>query len=1061
MKAKNKLLKLITIAMRSTLTILVLILVFSHVLFFNSAHAQELTVTGKVIDESGQPLQGASISVKGANVSTSTNEKGDYLLRVTSRQSTLVISFVGLTTQEIKLNGRATLDVRLLPDSKGMQDVVVTALNIKKNPRSLGYSIVQLDGSKVNTVQTPSLVNALSGKVAGVDVGNIANGVAGTKRVVIRGATSLTGDNNPLWVVDGIPINSSSLGGLATNAPEGGIDYGDGLTGINPDDIENISVLKGNAAAALYGSRASNGVILITTKSGKSAKGKTSVDFSSSILMDKLIDLSNFQNVYGQSAINQLNSTDLPTSADNAKGSDSWGHIMDGTPAPQFDGVVRPFSPVKDNYKRFFRTGSTITNTIALSGASANHDYRLSLSDLRNTDIISTADFSRTSLNTKAHSAFGKMDVDLVLNYVYEKAKNRPFIGGNHENPFYSLLYLPNSIDIETLKPGYDSTGRELLYTQGVSNPYYILNKEKEFDTKNRLIGAITLKYEITKWLYARGRITRDYYLAKRLQYIPDNNLSSSFPYNSPSNIGGVFNQRAIESSANNYELMIGVDPSLNGKFNVNGFVGGNISWRTNSQLNESGNTFIVPDVYTFNNLKTKLPSTSESQRRTNSLFGSIELSYNKFLFLTLTGRNDWFSTLPMDNNNLFYPAAALSFVFSDAFRLPSTISFGKLRASTAQVSGDTDPYQLDLSYSLDAFLYNNTLPLQLIGTSNIPNKKLKPLLSTDYEVGIEMDFFGNRFGFDVGYYSRQIKDDIVRTAVSGTTGYSTAILNVGKLKNSGIEILLKATPVRNKNFTWDISATFSKNNNMIVALGDGVKGTPIQLATSKSGNAFVQLTEGERYGGIYGFSYTRDSATGKIIYDSRGFPVVNSKAIFLGNSTYDKLFGFSNTFTFKNLSLYCFFDAKFGAKIYSETNATAYKNGKHMATLVGRENGLVADGLSQAGEPNVVMVSPNNLSSYYNQIGSITEQFMYDASFVKLREVALRYRLPKLAIGKVGITNASVSFVVRNLLTVYKDKNLENVDPESNVASNNQQGIERMTYPATRSYGLTIKFGL
>lgn len=446
--------------MRSTLTILVLILVFSHVLLFNSAHAQELTVAGKVTDENGQPLQGASISVKGSNVSTSTNEKGDYLLRVTARQSTLVISFVGLTTQEIKLNGRATLDVRLLPDSKDMQDVVVTALNIKKNPRSLGYSIVQLDGSKVNTVQTPSLVNALSGKVAGVDVGNIANGVAGTKRVVIRGATSLTGDNNPLWVVDGIPINSSSLGGLATNATDGGIDYGDGLTGINPDDIENISVLKGNAAAALYGSRASNGVILITTKSGKSAKGKTSVDFSSSILIDKLIDLSNFQNVYGQSAINQLNSTDLPTSADNAKGSDSWGHIMDGTPAPQFDGVVRPFSPVKDNYKRFFRTGSTITNTIALSGASANHDYRLSLSDLRNTDIISTANFSRTSLNTKAHSAFGKIDVDLVLNYVYEKAMNRPYIGGNHDNPFYSLLYLPNSIDIEALKPGYDSTGR-------------------------------------------------------------------------------------------------------------------------------------------------------------------------------------------------------------------------------------------------------------------------------------------------------------------------------------------------------------------------------------------------------------------------------------------------------------------------------------------------------------------------------------------------------------------------------------------------------------------------
>lgn len=1048
--------------MKFKLAIFALILISINLISPNFVKAQSGNqVTGKVTDENDEPLVGATVNVKGTNVSTTTNSRGEYSIRVPNKQAVLVFSYVGLTQQEIQAKNSNTINTRLLLNAKDMGEVVVTALNIKKNPRSLGYSVVQIDGSKVNTVQTPSLVNALSGKIAGVDVGNIANGIAGTKRVVIRGATSLTGDNNPLWVIDGIPINSSSLGGLANNAPEGGIDYGDGLTGINPDDIESISVLKGNAAAALYGSLASNGVILITTKSGKSARGKTNVDFSSSLLIDKFIDLTNFQNVYGQSSINQLNSMDLPTSADNAKGSDSWGHILDGTPAPQFDGVVRPFSPAKDVYKRFYRTGSTITNTVALYGSNANHDYRVSMSDLRNTDITPNAKFTRTGLNTKTHSKFGKMDVDLVFNYVYEKSNNRPFIGGNHDNTLYSLIYLPNSIDIETLKPGYDSTGREFLYTQGVSNPYYILNKEKQEDSKNRLTGSVTLRYALTNWLYARGRITRDNYLSKRLQYIPDGNASSSYPYNSPANIGGLLNQRAVESSANNYEVLLGVNPELKGKFGVNGFVGGNISWRSNSQFIESGNTFIVPNVYTFNNLKTKLPSTSESRRKTNSLFGSLEVSYNKYLYLTLTGRNDWFSTLPIDNNNLFYPAASLSFIFTDAFKLPSSISFGKLRASTAQVSGDTDPYQLDLSYSLDAFLYNNSLPIQLIGTSNIPNKKLKPLLSTDYEVGLEMEFLSNRLGFDIGYYNRQIKNDIVRTAVSSATGYSTAILNVGKLKNSGIEVLLRGNPVKSKNFTWDITATFSKNDNVIVALGDGVKGTPIQLATSKSGNAFVQLAEGERYGGIYGFSYTRDSASGKIIYDSRGFPLVNSKAKFLGNSTYDKLFGFSNTFSYKNLSLYLFIDAKFGADIYSETNATAYKNGKHMNTLFGRDAGFIADGLNQAGTANTVMVNPNNLSSYYNQIGNITEQFMYKADFAKLREVALRYRFSKGALDKIGIANTSISLVARNVLTLYKDKDLENVDPESNIASNNQQGIERMGYPTTRNYGLTIKFTL
>ncbi len=1047
--------------MRLVSTNLTLLLVFFILLAPVAAQTQETTtVRGTVRDQAGNPLSGVTINVKGTKTNTLTDGKGDYNIIASNKKAVLIFSFVGLATQELTVGNQTVINISLVPETKEMEGVIVTALNIKRNPKSLGYSVAQLDGSKINTVQTPSLISALSGKVAGVDVGNIANGIAGTKRVVIRGATSLTGDNNPLWVVDGVQINSSSLGGLASNAPEGGIDYGDGLTGINPDDIESITVLKGNAAAALYGARASNGVILVTTKSGKSAKGKMSLDFSSSLMVDKLVDQTNFQNVYGQSSINQANGRELPTSADNAKGSDSWGHIMDGTPAPQFDGVVRPFSPTKDIYKRFFNTGSTITNTLSLYGSNANNDFRISLSDLRNNDITPNADFTRTSVNTKTHSRFGNLDVDLVLNYNYEKSHNRPFIGGNHDNSLYSLIYLPNTIDLDPLKPGFDSNGREYLFTQGVSNPFYIVNKEKQEDSKNRLIGSITLKYDITKWLYVRGRLNRDYYLSKRLQYIPDGNASSSFPYNSPSNIGGLLNQRAVESSVMDYEFIVGVNPLNKGKFSVNGFFGGNTNTRANSQLIESGNTFVVPNVYTFNNLKTKLPSTSESRRKTNSLFGSMELSYNKYLFLTLTGRNDWFSTLPIDNNDLFYPAASLSFVFSDAFNLPSVISFGKLRASTAQVSGDTDPYQLDLSYSLDPLLYNSTIPLQLIGTSNIPNKKLKPLLSTDYEVGLEMDFFKGRLGFDFAYYNRQIKDDIVRTAVSSGTGYSTAIFNVGKIENSGIEILLKATPVKTKDFTWDLTATFSKNNNMVVALGNGVAGTPIQLATSKSGNGFVQLTEGQRYGGIYGFSYMRDSATGQKIYDTRGFPVVNSKAKFLGNSTYDKLFGFSNTFTYKKLSLYVFVDAKFGADIYSETNATAYKNGKHMNTLYGRDEGFIAEGLNQTGGKNTVMVMPDNLSSYYNQIGTITEEFMYDASFVKLREAALTYRFAK-GLDKIGLTNPTIALVGRNLLTMYKDKDLENVDPESNIASNNQQGIERMGYPSTMSIGLTIRFTL
>jgi TonB-linked SusC/RagA family outer membrane protein len=1017
--------------------------------FWLCADAQNRNITGKITDQQNQQaLAGVSINVKGSSVGTSSDASGEFTLVVPSGKNTLTISYVGYEPKEVAVNDHSVINVSLVPGDKALDAVVVTALNIKRNAKSLGYSIATLNGSEVNKVQSPNLINALSGKVAGVDVGNIANGVAGSKRIIIRGASSLTGNNQPLWVIDGIAINSSSLGGLATNAPEGGRDFGDGLTGINPDDIENISVLKGNAAAALYGSRASNGVILVTTKSGKSGQGKINIDVSSSLMADKFIDLTDFQYEYGQNS--RVNTNQLPVSAADAFTSDSWGHKLDGTPAPQFDGVERPFSAVKDNYKRFFNVGSTLTNTVALSGSTNNHNYRVSLSDLRNSDLVPNAKFTRTSLNTKTSSQFGKLDLDVVFNYTYEKANNRPFIGGNHDNSFYSLLYLPSNVDIETLKPGYTPDGSEFLFAQGISNPYYVVNKENEVDTKNRLTGSVSLKYQFTDWLYARGRLTRDYYLAKRFQYIPDHNLSASFP-------GGQFDQRSRDNAENNYELLLGIDPGLKGKFNVNGFLGGNINWRTYTELTAAGNTFVVPGVYTFNNLANKLPSTSEAKQKTNSLFGSVELSYNKYLYLTITGRNDWFSTLPINNNNLFYPAAALSFLFSDAFELPSAISFGKLRASTAQVSGDTNPYQLDLSYALDPLQYRS-LSMQAIGTSNIPNKALKPLLSTDYEFGLEMDFFQNRFGFDVGYYNRQTKDDIVTTAVSNTTGYSTAVLNVGKLKNQGIEILLRATPIRGKDFSWNLTTSFSKNDNKVVALGDGTKGAPIQLATSKDGYASLLIVEGQNYGGIYGYTYLRD-AKGQKVNDSRGFPLYNSKQDFLGNGVYDKLFGFSNTFSYKNLSLYFLLDGKFGASIYSETNATAYDNGKHKATLIGREGGLVAEGVNASGGENTVLIPVIDISSYYKQIRHIAEEFIYDASFIKMREVSIRYSFPKTLISKAGMTNASISLIARNLATLYK--NTENIDPESSVSSGNAQGIERMVYPATRNFGVSLKFGL
>lgn len=1002
-------------------------------------------ISGTVTDAvTGETLPGVNVLIKDQAAGTVTDLNGSFMLEVRGNNTVLIFSFVGYETQEVNAASQSRIDVGLQPSETALNEVVVTALNMERNENSLGYAVSSLDGKSVSTVQTPNIVNSLSGKIAGVDVGNISNGVAGSKRIIIRGASSLTGDNQPLWVVDGIPISSSNLG---SGSAYGGIDYGDGLTGINSEDIESISVLKGNAAAALYGSRASNGVILVTTKSGKNADGKMNVDISSSFMFDEVLDLSDHQKEYGQSSLVNIN--EKPVNQADAFGSGSWGAKLDGLPTVQFDGIERPYSAVEDNYKRFFRTGHTMTNTVSLSGNGEHNNFRFSLSDLRNRDVMPNAKFSRTGLNLKTSSRYGKLVADVVANYVYEKADNRPFIGGNVANVFYSLLSLPANIDIESLSPGYNPDGTEFTYADFVNNPYFILNKEKEADTKNRLSGSLSLQYDFSEILYARGRFTRDYYSFNRLAITPEGVLYRGY-------LGGSLDQQTREMVENNYELMLGVNPVGGPKFTLSGFVGGNINWRASNRITASGNTFVVPGVYTFNNLENKFPSTGESNQRTNSLFGSLEFSFQNYLFLSLTARNDWFSTLPLDNNNLLYPSAALSFVFSDAFDLPSVISFGKFRFSTAQVSGDTAPGQLDLSYRLEDVKYNSN-SLQVIGTGNIPNKSLKPLLSTDYETGFEIDLFDHRLGFDVAYYNKITRDDIVRTAVSSTTGYSSAILNVGEMENRGIEVLVRATPLLKDDFEWNLTATYSKNTNKVLALGDGVKGAPILLAESKTKEAFIQVVEGEPYGQIYGFGYERD-ANGQKIFDEQGLPVRTSEPIFLGNGVYSDLMGLNNTFTWRNLAFGFLIDAKFGADIYSESNVIATGNGTHKMTLQGREEGIIGEGVTENGEPNSVLVPPLRVNSYYGRMASIAEEFIYDASFVKLRELSLNYTFPMELVNRIGVKNASLTLMARNVLTLYK--NVENVDSESNIVSGNAQGIERFGYPATRNYGATLRLG-
>jgi TonB-linked SusC/RagA family outer membrane protein len=992
-----------------------------------------------------EPLPGASIRIVELNRGLSADDKGAYHLdAIPPGKYTLLVSYVSFTAEhipiEITSGNELTIDIKL-KSSNNLKEVVVTALNIKRDVNNTGYLVENINGDQVNKNKTVNIESALEGKVAGVNVSSTSNGVAGSKRITIRGVSSISGTNTPLWVVDGIPINTMPIS-TAVASGGGGIDFGDGLTDINPDDIASITVLKGNAAAALYGSRASTGVIIVTTKSGSDlAKNKVRVDFSSSYTVDKAIDYSNWQYQYGQGTAGLK-----PVSLQDALSTTAnWGAKLDGSPVIQFDGQMRPYAAQKDNFSNFFKDGKTFSNAVSLSGNTGYTNYRLSASELSNSDIVPNTSYDRHIFSFNSHTKVKNLSVNAVANYTVDDATNRQEIGGNTGNVFYTILNLPTNLNVLNLKPGVNSSGNELgITSQGIpTNPYFGTNYVHEGDQRRRLNASLEVRYDFTKWLYARGRILEDYFNYNETNYTPIGVIWSPK--------GGGLTQNSENNSEENYEFIVGTpDLNLPGKFKISTFAGGNIYNSLLTTTNINGTPFVLPDVYTVNNLSVKFPSTGYYQQRTNSLFGNIDLSWNE-LSLNITGRQDWFSTLPVNSDALFYPSASLSYNINKRY-FPAWLSSAKARGSIAQVSGGASPYQLSPSYALDPNTYNG-ISLQSIGTSTVPNANLKPLLSTEYELGTDLGFFQNKVFLSLTYYSRKTTQDIVTTAVSIASGYSNAILNVGQMTNKGIETSLKVNVINSAKFSWNITGLFSYNNNNVVSLGNNISN--LQLGQSKTGNAFIDVVKGHAYDQIEGYTYSRN-ANGQIIYGSNGLPVINSKLTNLGSGLYDKQASISNSFKWNNFSLEILIDSKFGAKIFSEENSLAVGNGLSSLTLPGRANGLIGNGVNAAGAPNTVLVTPANLQNYYSVVSQITQNFVYDASFIKLRELSLGYTIPKEIISHTPFSNLSLSLIGRNLLILYKKT--PNMDPESNTTSDNAQGIQAIVYPPTRNIGLSLK---
>jgi len=860
----------------------------------------QTTVTGKVLSEDGDPLIGVNIIESGTSNGTVSDLDGTYSITVADANATLDFSYTGYSTQSVALAGQTVLDLTMT-EGVTLDEAVVTALGIERDAKALNYSVTEVEGEGFQEARELNIANAIAGKVAGVNVSSIASGPAGSSRVIIRGNTSLDGNNQPLYVIDGVPLDNSGFGQAGL---WGGADEGDGTSSINPDDIETMTVLKGANAAALYGSRASNGVILITTKSGKNRKG-IGVEVNSNFVAETFVNHFDVQEIYGHG--NENEAPDSPADAwANGNGS-MWGSRLDGSLVPNFDGVSRPYTfQLYDNIDKFYETGTTWTNTVGFTGGDENNRIRLNLSDLRSKSMLPNAGFDRQNVSLSYNGNLGdRLTVTSKVLYSHEKADNRPRIADSPGNAWQGLVTLPVNYPIEALQgdpnklgavpEGFTpedgkATGEEHQISSNLwnQNPYWASYQFSNDDTRDRIITSNVVKFDITDFLYVQGRHSMDWYTRRE---------SDLTPYGTGYQRAGSIQERERRIREVNLEGIVGFDQNF-GDLSVNAFVGGNRMRRSSERLELLGSNFNIPFFDQISNQQNQSLGYGLSEEGINSVFGSVTVGYSDFIYLTATARNDEFSTLNPETNDILYPSIGGSFIFTEFLQNNSWLTFGKLRASWAQVGGDTDPYKLGLTYGLGQG--HNGIPNGNIGQSSIPNALLKPLTSTEIEVGFDLRMFNNRVGVDFTWYSQRTTDDILDANISESSGFSSTTINIGEITNSGVELLLSARPFQSANFAWDVSFNFGYNDSEVVQLAEGLDQIRVGdgLGQPRTRWAFIDHVVGERFGSITGF--TQEMNNGQPVFDaSNGQPIQSSTTELLGNGVNRFTGGINNSFSF------------------------------------------------------------------------------------------------------------------------------------------------------------------
>lgn len=1032
------------------------------------------TVSGVIKNNiDGSPLSKASVQVKGTNRGTTTDENGTFNIQAASDE-TLVISAIGFAPVEQKVGSTSSFTISLTAATKEMEAVVVTALGISRQQKALGYAAQQVTAEELTDARSNNWSSALSGKVAGLQLLSSGSGPVNSTRITLRGDVSLNpNNNNALIVVDGVPMsNKNATSSGVSNAYGAGsgndvpIDFGNNINDINPDDIESITVLKGPGATALYGSRASNGALIITTKSGSKKNNGIGVTVNSNASINTVLHWPDYQYEYGQGTGRAFNANgekyySYGATADGASTSgtsSAFGPKFEGQMYYQYDpekqgrGDERTlWRPYEDNIKGFWRTGSTITNSVALEGGSDKGTARLSVTHSKNEWIMPNTGYERitaqTGLNYKISD---KLKVNTKINYTNKSSDNLPATGYNNQSIAYFMIFQNPNVDLNWYKDRW-KRGQEQIdqihpFSSFIDNPYLIAYEMTNSVNNNTVVGSISATYEISKKF--------DLMLRSGINMM-DEDRQQRRPFSTANFLKGYYKEQAIADFESNTDFLLSYKDKITKDLTVTASVGGNKMVHRYNRVDSYIDGLVIPAVYKLNNgLAAPQVKVTDKNFNVHSLYGLAAFGYKNKYFLDFTARNDWSSTLPSDNWSFFYPSVNASFILSDIFKLPTAISFAKLRLSAAEAGNDTDPYQTQKYYGASEFASSGSVEAVLY------NAALKPEITTSYEGGLDLRFLKNRFGIDFTFYNSVTRNQIVQVPMNWSTGYSAAFLNSGEVRNRGVEIVVTSKNVTNKNFTWNTTINWSRNRNKVLSLAEELGGEDNQII-GVGGNATLIAKVGGSTGDIYGFGFVR-SPDGQIVYNSNGLPARPDDIQYIGSAFADWKGGIQNEFTYKNFRFSFLVDGQYGGIIYSQTHHKMTEQGKLKHTLRGREtNKIIGDGvvLDASGHyvPNTKEVFiADYYSDYYRRAN--VESNSFDASFLKLREARLEYTLPKKVLGKTFIKQASLAAYGRDLLML---TSFPIFDPETAALNGSTllPGVEMGQLPSTRTMGLNLTF--